>query len=63
MSAMSMNGESGRYFYLNWIVYDSMLSTLSEFHDSFTDSPVTSVVMTPVGGSGNTEVRIEHGQH
>ena len=63
MSAMSMNEESGRYFYLYWIVYDSIWSTLPEFHDSFTDSPVISVVMTPVGGSGNTEVRIEHDQH
>ena len=54
---ISVNGESGGYFCLYWIVYDSIWSTLPEFHDSFTDSAVTSDVMTlEVGGLGNAGV-------
>ena len=63
MSVMSVNGESGRYVCLYWIVNDSISSTLHEFNDSFNGSDVTSVVLVPVDGLGNTRVRIEHDQH
>ena len=49
--------------YKYWIVNDSISSTLHEFHDSFNGSDVTSVVLIPVDGFGNTRVRIEHDQH
>ena len=56
---ISVNGESGRYICLFSIVYDSIWSTLPEFHDSFTYSAVTSDVMTlAVCGLGNAGVNV-----
>ena len=57
---ISANGAPAGYLCLYWIVYDLIGSTLPEFHDSFTDSAVTSDVPRPVGGLGKAGVRIEH---